>query len=91
MTSDTLYKLPVMLVLCTGMNYICENRLKKKGTSIFQIRSEIECLISLLRRSRRRLLKEAGEMINNMLVNFPIDVIVIVIANILSEAENRNL
>ena len=73
-TSDTLYELPVMLVLCTGMNFIWENRMKKKSTSIFQIRSEIECLISLLRRSRRRLLREAGEMICNTIVNFPINV-----------------
>ena len=71
-TSDIMYELPVMLVLCTGLNFIWENRIIKKGTSSYQIRSELENLVSLLRRSRSKRLKEAGEMINNSLANFPI-------------------
>ena len=50
--SDNMYELPVMLVLCTGLNFIWENRINKKGTTAYQIRSELECMISLLRRSR---------------------------------------
>ena len=71
-TRDNIYELPVTLVLSTGLHFIWENRINKKGTTVFGIRSEIECLISLLRRSRTQKLKEAGEMIGNTLENFQI-------------------
>ena len=69
---DPIYELPTVLVLSTGLNFIWQNRLNRKGTALYQIRAELECLVSLLRRSRRRLLREAGNMINNTLSNFPI-------------------
>ena len=70
--SDAIYELPTILMLATGLNFIWQNRLNKKGTTLYQIRAELECLVSLLRRSRRRQLREAGNMINNTLINFPI-------------------
>ena len=69
--SDPIYELPV-LVLYAGLFYISKNRSNKKGTAVYQIQAEIECLISLLRRSRRRLLREAGDIINNTMTNFQI-------------------
>lgn len=69
---DTIYELPTMLVLATGMHFIWKNRCNKKRTELYHIRSELECLVSLLRRSRPRLLREAGNMVNNSLANFPI-------------------
>ena len=50
---DQIYELPTILVLYTGLFYISKNRSNKKRTAVYQIRAEIECLISLLRRSRR--------------------------------------
>ena len=67
---DPIYELPITLVLYTGLNYIWKNRENKKGTAVYQIRAELECLISLLRRSRRGRLQEAGDMIENSMINF---------------------
>ena len=67
---DPIYELPAILIVSTGFHYIWHNRVNKKGTALYQIRAEIECLISLLRRSRLKKLKEAGNMINNTLANF---------------------
>ena len=67
---DPIYELPTVLVLSTGLNLIWRNRTNGKGTALYQVRAELECLISLLRRSRRRRLREAGDMICNTLANF---------------------
>ena len=69
-TVDSIYELPVMLVISTGLSLIWKNRQDKKATTLYQIRTELECLISLLRRSRTKLIREAGNMISNTLVNF---------------------
>ena len=71
-TVDSLYDLPVMLLLCTGMHFVWENRVNRRNISLDQIWAELECLVSLLRRSMK-MLKEAGEMIHNTMVNFPIN------------------
>ena len=49
---DPIYELPAILIVSTGFHYIWHNRVNKKGTALYQIRAEIECLISLFRRSR---------------------------------------
>ena len=59
--STFLYELPTILVLATDLFLIWQNKLNKKGTTLYQIRSEIECLVCLLRRSRSKFLREAGE------------------------------
>ena len=65
--TDSLYQLPATLILYTGLEFIWKNRLQKKKTSVFNTRSEMELLITLLRKSRRSRLKEAGSMIQNTL------------------------
>ena len=67
---DPIYELPTVLVLYTGLNLIWRNRTSGKGTAAYQVRAELECLISLLRRSRRRRLREAGDIISNTMANF---------------------
>jgi hypothetical protein len=67
-----MYELPTILVLSTGLNFIWQNRMNKKGTALYQIRAELECLVSLLRRLRKRGLREAGNMVNSSLSKFPI-------------------
>ena len=69
-TSDQIYELPTMLMLATGLFYIWQNRLRKKSTSPYQIRSEMESLVSLLRRTRSRVSREAGNIISNTNENF---------------------
>ena len=49
---DPMYELPTILVLSTGLNIILQNWLTNKGTALYQIQAELECLVSPLRRSR---------------------------------------
>jgi hypothetical protein len=58
-TTDPIYELPALLVLATGLSFIWLNRVNKKRTTLYQIRAELECLVSLLRKSWSRNLKEA--------------------------------
>ena len=68
---DPLYELSAILVLYTGLELIWRRRQEKKSTSLYETRAELECLISTLRRSRIKALKEAGNMVENTLKNFP--------------------
>ena len=40
---------------------------------LYQVRAEIECMVSLLRRSREKRLREAGKMVENTLTNFSVN------------------
>ena len=70
--TDALYELPTILMLSTGLEYIWTNRSQKKSTNLFMIRTELELLVCLLRKSRPKKLREAGAIIENTLENFPI-------------------
>ena len=70
-SNDPLYELSAILVLYTGLELIWRRRQEKKSTSLYETRAELECLISTLRRSRIKALKEAGNMVENTLNNFP--------------------
>ena len=69
--TDTLYELPTILMLSTGLEFIWTNRSQKKSTNLSMIRTEMELLVCLLRKSRPRRLREAGANIQNTLENFP--------------------
>ena len=69
--TDASHELPTILVLSTGLELILRNRQAKKATSLYETRAEIECLIVTLRKSRPRSLREASNMIQNTLDNFP--------------------
>ena len=47
-------QLAAVYCIATGLKYIWEARLKKKQTTLIQIRAELEAMISLLRRTRFR-------------------------------------
>ena len=70
--TDALYELPTILMLSTGLEFIWTNRSQKKSTNLFMIRTEMELLVCLLRKSRPRRLREAGAIIKNTLENFSI-------------------
>ena len=65
--TDTLYELPTMLV---WLSLIWGNRVIKKRSSANQATAEVVSLVSLIRRSRNRKLREAAIMIENSLNNF---------------------
>ena len=69
--TDAIYELPTILVASHGLSLIWKNRLIKKSTRPFEIRAELECLIVTLRKSRRKTFKEAGDIIENNIKNFP--------------------
>ena len=68
--TDALYELPTTILLLTGLEFIWNNRLQKKATSLYNTRAELECLVVTLRKSRPKRLKEAGQIIKNTLENF---------------------
>ena len=59
-----------MLLIATGLQLIWKNRQLKKATSTWSMRSEMEARISLLRRTRKKKLVEAGDILENMITNF---------------------
>ena len=58
--------LAVTYILGTGLNFIWEARARKKKVEPYEVRAELEALVSLLRRSRHT---EAGELVNIALTN----------------------
>ena len=56
--------LAVTSILGTGLSFIWEARTHMKRVEPYEIRSELEALVSTLRRSRHR---EAGELISSCL------------------------
>ena len=68
--ADEVFLLPTITVLATGLMAIWENRLQKKVTNLFMMRTELECAVSIRRRSRNRIIREAGEIIQNLITNF---------------------
>ena len=68
--TEPLYELPITAALYSGLCLIWRNRHDKKGTTLYDIRADLECLIQALRKSRTRKLKEAGSIISNTLDNF---------------------
>ena len=64
------FTLPVMVCIATGLSLVWSNRKLKKTTTQWAMRAELEAKLQLLRKCRTRRLREAGNIINNMLENF---------------------
>ena len=72
---EALYELPTTLAHCSGLELIWRNRHDRKFTRLYDIRAELECLVLTLRKSRRRKLREASNIIRNILENFPVNLL----------------
>ena len=68
--ADDPFTLPTVVLLATGLLLIWTNRKFKKATSVWTMRAELEARVQLLRRCRTRRLREAGNILNNIIVNF---------------------
>jgi hypothetical protein len=68
--ADEVFSLAILTILTTGMETIWANRQQKKVTTLFTMRAELECAVSIKRRSRNRKIREAGEIVQNILNNF---------------------
>ena len=68
--TDEVFSLATMTIITTGLETIWANRLVKKSTSLYMMRSELECAVSIRRRSRNRKIREAADVIQNIVNNF---------------------
>ena len=68
--ADEVFSLATITILSTGLEMIWANRQQKKITTLFMMSSELESAVSIRRRSRNRKIREAGEIIDNILNNF---------------------
>ena len=68
--ADVPFTLPTIMVLATGLSLIWANRKLKKVTTVWAMRAELEARVQLLRRCRTRRLREAGNILCNMIENF---------------------
>jgi hypothetical protein len=69
--TEVLYELPTLLAVCTSFEFIWRNRQIKKSTRLYDIRAELESQVLALRKARPKKLREAVNIINNTLQNFP--------------------
>ena len=77
LTADDPFLLPSTILLATGLELIWENRKLKKPTSVLLMRAELEMAISIRRRSRVRIIREAANIMQNMINNFFTVVVVV--------------
>ena len=68
--TDEVFSLATMTIITTWLENIWANRLVKKCTSVYMMRSELECAVSIRRRSRNRKIREAADVIQNVVNNF---------------------
>ena len=68
--TDEVFSLATMTILTTGLETIWANRVEKKVTTMYEMRSELESGVSIKRRSRDRKIREAGNIIQNVIDNF---------------------
>ena len=70
LSADETFLLPTVAILAIGLEFIWENRKVRKTTSLYQMRAELEAAVSIRRRSRSKHVREAGDIMSNMLNNF---------------------
>ena len=70
LTADDPFLLPSVALLSAGLELIWERRKTKKRTALYEMRSELELAVSIRRRSRSRTIREAADIMLNMIVNF---------------------
>ena len=61
---------PSVAMLATGLELIWERRKLKKSTTNFQMRAELELSVSIRRKSRAKSIREAANIMDNMISNF---------------------
>ena len=66
---DDPFLLPTIVLIATGLQLIWNNRHEKKVTTVWSMRSELEARISLLRKARKKQIREAAKILENMVSN----------------------
>ena len=68
--ADEVFVLATITILTTGLETIWANRQMKKVTTQYMMRTELECAISIRRRSRNKITRESAAIMSNILRNF---------------------
>ena len=68
--ADEVFMLATITILTTGLETIWANRQIKKVTTLYMMRTELECAISIKRRSRSKAIRESANIMQNILNNF---------------------
>ena len=68
--ADDPFSLPTVILLAKGCGLVWSNRKLRKETSKYEMRAELEARVQLLRKCRSSRLREAGDIITNMIENF---------------------
>ena len=68
--ADEVFLLATITILTTGLETIWSNRQLKKFTTPHMMRADLECAVSIKRRSRNKTIREAGKIISNVINNF---------------------
>jgi hypothetical protein len=68
--TDKVFTLPTTSILSTGLLFIWENRKQRKKTTLYMMRAELESAVSIRRRSRLMKVREAGDIMQNLINNF---------------------
>ena len=70
------FLLPSVAILASGLELIWERRKLKQTTTNFQIRAELELSVSIRRKSRSKIIREASNIMSNMISNFFADLLI---------------
>ena len=70
MDAEEPFLLSCISLLATGLGFIWENRMIKKVTTLIMMRAELEAAVSIRRRSRLPRIREAGDIMSNIIANF---------------------
>ena len=62
--------LPSVALLATWLELIWERRKVHKTTVQFEMRAELELAVSIRRKLRSRMIREAADIMENMIINF---------------------
>ena len=65
-----IYMMATIAMITTGLETIWANRQLKKITTGYMMRADLECAVSIKRRSRNRVIRESGDIMQNTLTNF---------------------
>ena len=68
--ADEIYMMATIAMITTGLETIWANRQLKKITTGYMMRADLECAVSIRRRSRNRVIRESGDIMQNTLTNF---------------------
>ena len=69
-SADETFLLPTVSIISIGLEFIWEKLKQRKATPLYRMRAELEAAAFIRCRSRAKKIREAGDIMMNMLDNF---------------------